>query len=50
MYGNIIPYKSGGADLGNWGARFGRVFADKLYIGDTNIQEWQLKKLLQLIQ
>lgn len=50
MYGNIIPYKSGGADLGGWGARFGSVFANKLYIGDTNIQEWQLKKLLQLIQ
>ena len=50
MYGDIIPYKSGGANLGGWKYRWNRVFANNLYVGDTFIQEWQLKKLLQLIQ
>ena len=50
MYGNIIPYKSGGADLGGLGYRWNNVFANNLYVGDTFIQDWQLRKLLQLIQ
>ena len=50
MYGNIIPYKSGGVDLGSRGYRWNNVFVNNLYVGDAFIQEWQLKKLLQLIQ
>lgn len=50
LYGHLTPYKTDSLYLGLPGAAWKTMYAKNIVLGNTTINEYQLKRLLELIQ
>lgn len=50
LYGHLTPYKANSLNLGSPGEEWGTLYTRRIVIGNTMISEYQLKRLLELIQ